>query len=190
MEDDADIVVGFDWQPGEHAEVSQILAKSQFKAISWRLLKWGIVTVVAAWLVLVVVGLFLGGGATLFFAGLPWLLFVGFWYWLLTRGFAMSAGRRAIGLNVDMDYPMTHRFSEAGLRIEGFASTLELRWDGMVKASEEDGFFLFFWNPKCAYYTPKRAMSLDAKNRLRALAERHLRGEAEMRAALAPPRTA
>jgi len=181
VSDSDSIVVGFDWQPGEHAEVVQILTGRQFRSVGWRATKWMVALASIGWLALGVADIVRYGDASLLLGGLPWLLFVGFWYWIFLRLAGSNAARQTRNLNADVHYPFVHRFDNSGLRIDGFGATVELRWEGMTEIREEDGFFLFFWNPKCAYFTPKRVIPIENQNRLRTLAEKKLGADAHVR---------
>jgi len=71
--------------------------------------------------------------------------------------------------------PQLYRFSDEGLEIRGGPATTSLGWAALVRAKETREFFLLFYNERCAYYLPKRAMSGPADEaRLRALLDARL----------------
>lgn len=170
----------FDWQPGEHAEVVGILSR-EANSKQWRLIRWGGGSVVAGLVALILFRL-LVGDTEFAMAILPWTLFIAFWLWIFrTMSSRRVAGRLLAPADYRVDYPFVHIFSETGLRVEVMGGATELHWSGMFKAREEDGYFLCYWNDACAHYTPKRALSINAQNRLRLLIQERLSDRADVR---------
>jgi len=48
-----------------------------------------------------------------------------------------------------------------GYHSRGNGVALDIPWHVLYKVVETDAFFLFFYNKRCAYYVPKRAISVD-----------------------------
>jgi hypothetical protein len=170
----------FDWQPGEHAEVAEILvAETRVKRL--RVVERG-GWVVAAGLAALILFRLVMGDLSFVVAMLPWLLFVVFWVWIYSTMAKRRWGARLLPpVDHRVDFPFIHTFSDTGLRVDVMGGATELHWSGMVKAREVEGFFLFFWNDVSAHFTPKRALSIEDQNRLRALIQEKLGDRADVR---------
>ncbi len=186
MTEQTEIRVTFDWQPSEHAEVTQILLQGRLPRPFRLAPSWTKTAVITGWLAVCAYD-FASSGAPLFFVStLPWALFVAFWWWIFTRGTGWGAAKQTAALNSEVHYPITHVFDDEGLRVLAEGANLDLKWSRMTGAREEDGFFMFYWNPHAAYFTPKRGVSIEDQDRLRVLVDRHLGADARLRPLIGP----
>jgi hypothetical protein len=60
-------------------------------------------------------------------------------------------------------------FADDGLTMSSEGSALVVRWSAILKAAETKEFFLLYYSPKAAYYLPRKAVSRDDVDALRAL---------------------
>jgi hypothetical protein len=63
---------------------------------------------------------------------------------------------------------------EVGFHSRGNSVALDIPWEVIDHAQETDLFFLFYYGKQCAYYIPKRALSLESTGELRELLRAHL----------------
>jgi YcxB-like protein len=149
--------VTFSWEAAEHAEVVRLLVREQMRRGLWRAVKWLVRGVVAlAWLV---VALTIWAGDWRSLKTLLPLLLVAT---VLLIGFGRITGwLRAFQIrktDPNVGHPFTYEFRDSGLRLTLHTATSELRWGGMARIRETADMFLFYYNPRTAYFLPKRAV--------------------------------
>lgn len=149
----------FDWQPKEHAQVVNLLQRELFQSGVWRLLKWFVLVVFGFGVVTVTVGL-LTGAITTALQLAPWVVLIALWiafFWQMTGRLQARAVRRN---DPNVAHPFTYALDENGLHMSMKTTDLQLRWSGMAKVRETPELFLFYYNKRCAYFLPKRAIAL------------------------------
>jgi hypothetical protein len=153
----ASVSYTFDWRRSEHAQVSALLVRELFATGMRRVLRWIVVAVWTAGVLLAAAGIGLGD------AGIAWrlapllvavgvlvLVFYRLTGWLQ----AWQVGRH----DPNVAHPVTHTVDAAGFTATTHAATVHLKWDGMYKVRETATMFLFYYTGRYAYFLPKRAV--------------------------------
>jgi hypothetical protein len=145
----------FDWRAEDHAAVTGLLVREQFRSGIPRLAKWVVVVLVAfAALVAAATAVLGDWDSTLRLA--PSILALT----VLMLGFGRLTGRlRAwqVGRSdPNVGHPFTYTLTDTGLRIKLRTVEAELKWAGMYRVRETPGMLLFYYNRRAAYFLPKR----------------------------------
>jgi hypothetical protein len=152
----------FDWRRQEHARVSTLLVRELFGRGVRRVLKWIVVAVWTAGVLLAAAGIGLGDAGIawrlaplLALVGVMLLVFYPLTGWL----HASQVGRH----DPNVAHPITHTLNASGLDIMTRAATVHVKWEGMHKVRETDDMFLFYYTDRYAYFLPKRAVGATAE---------------------------
>jgi hypothetical protein len=157
----ASVSYTFDWRRQEHARVSTLLVRELFGRGVRRVLKWIVVAVWTAGVLLAAVGIGLGDvgiawrlGPLLALVGVMLLVFYPLTGWL----HASQVGRH----DPNVEHPITHTLDASGLGITTRAATVHVKWEGMHKVRETDDMFLFYYTDRYAYFLPKRTVGAES----------------------------
>lgn len=152
----------FDWRRSEHARVSTMLVREQFRTGAWRVMKWVVVAIVVlAWLLSIILAL-LGDVAS----GLRLLpLLVAVTALLLVFGWLTGSLRawQVQRQDPNVQYPLTHTVDASGLHVSMHTAEIELKWAGLHQIRETPDMFLFYYSKTTAYFLPKRAVGGEAE---------------------------
>jgi hypothetical protein len=91
-----------------------------------------------------------------------------------------NIGRQLKGIP-GIDEPYVFTFSEGGIAIAGRLSSVNIKWEAVVKARESKSDFLFYTTKRFAQFLPKRAFVRDEEmNNLRVLLRESLGKRAQL----------
>jgi hypothetical protein len=148
----------FDWQARDHIMVSRLLTREMF-ATGWpRVGKWLFVALIVA-LGLGAILLVIQGNYPTAISAAPWIVLMVFWLFFFDRIAPWLQARRFRRHDPNAAYPFTHTLGPDGLGVSTHTADLALKWAGLVKVRETPDLFMFYYNKRCAYYLPKRAIS-------------------------------
>jgi hypothetical protein len=91
----------------------------------------------------------------------PWLALFALWMGLLRWGLPYYSAWSYRRTNACVDHDMTRAVSPAGIQLRCHTTATDLRWEGVLRATETPEFFLFFVSSNCAVQLPKRAISTN-----------------------------
>ena len=102
-------------------------------------------------------------------SGLPWVILLAFWAWLIYFGAPAWAARQ-----IERRYPafagqQVRTLSHDGLRWISPGSTQEYQWSAVYRVVETDEFVLIFVTTQAAQFIPKRLITPEQLLQLRAL---------------------
>lgn len=99
---------------------------------------------------------------------LPYVALSLFWFALVP----LSQRRRANRLpseDVSTQGPQVRTLDSEGFHSSGNGVKLDVPWHAFKRAVETEEFFLMFYNRQCAYFLPKRTMSVGEQAEIRDL---------------------
>ena len=88
----------------------------------------------------------------------PWLALFALWMGLLRWGLPYYSAWSYRRTNPCVDHEMTRAVSPEGIQLRCHTTATDLRWEGVLRATETAEFFLFFVSSNCAVQVPKRAI--------------------------------
>jgi YcxB-like protein len=88
----------------------------------------------------------------------PWFLVFAFWFWFISLGLPWWGAYRTSRYDASVRGEITHSVSSHGLQIQTIAASVKLTWAHILKAVETADYFLYYYQPSFAYFTPKAAM--------------------------------
>lgn len=170
------VTATYDYAPADHVRAARAVARQSAS----RYVLWLFVLVPAALLVWTTVPLVRAGAwGEAVWGALPLLAVCAFWL----VGLPLMQRRAARALparDASLRGPQTRSVNEAGYHSRGNGVAVDLPWHAMARAVETPGEFLFFYNPQCAYYLPKRVLAADDVPAVRALARAGLGDRARL----------
>ncbi|SRR6266566_4898164 len=131
----------------------------------------------AALLLIVVIALIVAGPTSrseAFFTALPYVLILALIVFMMRWGSPWLAARRTQRDDPAVRGDFTHSVGDHAFTIEAAGSKVELTWDHIRQVVETPDFFLYYYRPKWAYFTPKRAIPPADLPSLRAALRSHL----------------
>jgi YcxB-like protein len=147
----------FEWNFREHARLSSFLTREYFTRRPWR-----IAGAVALVLVLGSVLLEMAAskaGPTAALIGLtPWLVFLVLWLGFFLYGVGWVSAWQVRRQDPSIREPFTYALTDRGLHVKAHNVDVEVQWPGIYKVRERPDAFLFYYNVRCAYQLPKRAI--------------------------------
>jgi hypothetical protein len=88
----------------------------------------------------------------------PWFLVFAFWFWLIYLGLPWWGAYRTSKYDPSVRGEITHSVSPLGIQIQTSAASVKLTWAHILKSVETADYFLYYYQPAFAYFTPKAAM--------------------------------
>lgn len=157
----------FDWRPGEHARVTSLLVREQFRSGVRRILKWAVagVLILGAFSAIAValsgdVGEAVELGLLIVAVAALVLAFGRLAGWIQAWQLKRS--------DPNVAHPITHSLDEAGYHVSTRTTDIDLRWDGLHKVRETPELFMLYYSRRLAYYLPKRVLGSGEVEELRA----------------------
>lgn len=116
----------------------------------------------------------------------PWLLLAIFWACLIPFT-QWRLARKMPKRDPSVLGPQERIVDTEGFHSRGNGVSLDVPWHAVQKVVETDEFFFFFYNKRCAYYLPTRAISGHEAMDVRDLSRAALKDHAKLRLAEATP---
>ena len=155
----------FDFDPAEHYQAMRAVTRATG-------LRWMLWFVGAFFAVIVAWGVIASRGersATSIVVNLlPYTLICGFWIFILSQ-MQRNAGKNLLKTDPSVLGPQERTVDAVGYHSRGNGVGLDVPWHAMLRASETDAFFLFFYTKLCVYYLPKRVLSPEQVREVRSL---------------------
>src|SRR5579864_6544945 len=166
----------FEFDPSEHYRASRAVTRlTPARYYSWASLALAIVLV--AWALM-----WLASGQTLrdqLVILLPWVAIAIFWAGIIP--FTQWRLARKLSKRDPSVLGAQERIVDSeGYHSRGNGVALDIPWHVLHKVVETDAFFLFFYNKRCAYYVPKRAISVEEVAAVRKLSRAALKDRARL----------
>ena len=150
----------FHWDFGEHARLTNFLTREYFSRGVWKFVGWGLLLLFVAGILFTILGA-LAGATRAALETAPWLVLIALWVWLLRRGTGWLQAWQVRRSDPNVKSPFTYQLADSGLQVKTRTADLELKWEGMYRVRERPEGFMFYYNARCAYQLPKRAVGGD-----------------------------
>jgi hypothetical protein len=89
----------------------------------------------------------------------PWLLVLGLWFLFLLWGVPYLNAWQFKRHDPSAKTEMFRVIENEGIQSGTGLSRVALKWEGIGRVIETPEFFLFYYNPRCAHYLPKRTIA-------------------------------
>jgi len=166
----------FDFDPSEHYQVTRAVTR----ATGLRWMVWivcGVFAVAAAWVVIASWGE--RSPEAIVVSLLPYVLICVFWIFIFSQ-MQRNAGKNLMKTDPSVLGPQERTIDAVGYHSRGNGVGLDVPWHAMLRASETDAFFLFFYTKLCVYYLPKRVLSPEQIREVRGLTRAALGDRAQL----------
>jgi hypothetical protein len=118
--------------------------------------------------------------ATLLARLVPWVAMIALW-WIFFRIFLVRMSARAFRRHPDSQHPLSAALTDDAYEVTEHSGTARHFWHALPQVVETPEVILFFINPNCAQYIPKRVLRSDAELRtLRELVRAKVGGRARL----------
>ena len=132
---------------------------------------------------LVVIGIIVAGPdskSEAFLTALPYVLILVLLIFMTRWGSPWLAARRTQRDDPAVHADFTHSVNDRAFVIRAGGTTVELAWDHIKQVVETPDFFLYYYRPNCAYFTPKRVIPVADLPDLRAALRSHVGARARL----------
>ena len=164
----------YEWDFSEHAHLASYLTREYFNRRGWRLTGLLVLACVVGGTGLATAYAH-GGPADALIAMSPWLLLIVLWVVFMLYGAGWINAWQVRRQDPSVTAPLTYVLTHSGLHVTARTVDVEVKWSGMHKVRERPGGFLFYYNRRCAYQLPKRAIgSAEQVNAVREFIRHHL----------------
>ncbi len=145
------------WTPEDHVVAHKATLRHAVPSVSSRLERFGAPTLLALFGLAALLNV-LNGHSGALLSLLPWGVILVLWLYFL-RSWAPRLMARSVARNdPSVKGVIHHRIAEDGLHIRTDVAAVTLTWSHILQVVETPEQFLYYYAPRTAYYTPRRAI--------------------------------